>query len=159
MSYIAASRFITPMCPNYAPDVSRDADNSGRPQYYYPAELIYVASSVPIRCSICVALIRISGIWRGCVWTLHAIMSLTVVNFVVFTVALLNVCKPISAMWDHGAGTCNQHLNVAVSYFFSAVAILTDWTIAVLPIFLVWNIKMKLCKRILVVCILALAAL
>ena len=118
-----------------------------------------MASSVPIRCSICVALIRISGIWRGCVWTLYAIMSLTVVNFIIFTVALLNVCKPIHAMWDKEAGTCDQHLNVAVSYFFSAVAILTDWTIAILPVFLVWNIKMKISKRIMVVCILALAAL
>ena len=104
-------------------------------------------------------MIRISGIWRGCVWTLYAIMSLTVVNFVVFTIALLNVCKPIHAMWDKEAGTCNQNLNVAVSYFFSAVAILTDWTIATLPVFLVWNIKMKLGKRIIIVCILALAAL
>lgn len=56
-------------------------------------------------------------------------------------------------------GECNLTLDTDVSIFFSAIEILTDATLAILPAFILWNIQMKPRLKIIVALILAMATL
>lgn len=58
-------------------------------------------------------------------------------------IAVLVRCKPISASWT-GQGTClDQSIIVTLTYVVSAVNILTDWSVAIMPAFILWNVQMK----------------
>jgi hypothetical protein len=49
---------------------------------------------------------------------------------------------PISTLWGEANGTCNLQLNTDVSLFFSAIEILTDFSLSIMPAVLLWNIQM-----------------
>ena len=66
--------------------------------------------------------------------------------------------QPIETLWGEANGTCNLQLNSNVSFFFSAVEILTDWSLAILPAILLWNVQMKGSVKTSVAIILALAS-
>lgn len=68
------------------------------------------------------------------------------------------VGKPIETLWGAAKGTCNLQLNSNVSFFFSAIEILTDWSLAILPAILLWNVQMKGSVKTSVAVILALAS-
>ena len=65
---------------------------------------------------------------------------------------------PIETLWGEANGTCNLQLNSNVSFFFSAIEILTDWSLALLPAVLLWNVQMKGRVKTSVAIILALAS-
>jgi hypothetical protein len=65
---------------------------------------------------------------------------------------------PIETLWGEANGTCNLQLNSNVSFFFSAIEILTDWSLALLPAILLWNVQMKGRVKTSVAIILALAS-
>lgn len=65
---------------------------------------------------------------------------------------------PIETLWGEAKGTCNLQLNSNVSFFFSAIEILTDWSLAILPAILLWNVQMKGSVKTSVAVILALAS-
>jgi hypothetical protein len=66
---------------------------------------------------------------------------------------------PINTLWGESHGTCNLKLNSDVSLFFSAIEIITDWSLALLPAILLWKVQMKSSVKISVAFILALASL
>jgi hypothetical protein len=66
---------------------------------------------------------------------------------------------PINTLWGASNGTCNLKLNSDVSLFFSAIEIITDWSLALLPAILLWKVQMKSSVKISVAVILALASL
>lgn len=54
-------------------------------------------------------------------------------------------------------GVCNaREIQTALSYLVAAVSILTDWTFALLPIFLLWNVQMKTRIKVSVIALLSL---
>ncbi|RYP06129.1 hypothetical protein DL764_003351 [Monosporascus ibericus] len=125
---------------------------------FFIAEFFYASSTVPIKCSICATLLRIADARRRFVWTLWGLMVLVAVAAVIFIVTIANICHPISTLWGEATGTCNPTLNSSVSFFFSAVAIVTDWALAILPGALLWNVQMKGRVKVSVALILGLAA-
>ncbi|RYO88452.1 hypothetical protein DL762_003746 [Monosporascus cannonballus] len=125
---------------------------------FFIAEFFYASSTVPIKCSICATLLRIADARRRFVWTLWGLMVLVAVAAVIFIVTIANICHPISTLWGEATGTCNPSLNSSVGFFFSAIAIATDWTLAILPAALLWNVQMKRRVKLSVALILALAA-
>lgn len=114
---------------------------------------------MPIKCSICVTLLRIATARRPYELFLYGLVGLVVISAIIFNVAVGNLCKPIEALWGEKQGICNPSLNSSVSFFFSAVAIVTDWSLAIVPGFLLWNVQMKGRVKISVALILGLAAL
>jgi uncharacterized membrane protein len=75
-------------------------------------------------------------------------------------VGISNICHPITTLWgETTTGTCNLELNSDVSFFFSAIEIITDWTLAILPAALLWNIQMKATVKFSVAIILGMGAL
>lgn len=106
-------------------------------------QLFYVLSTVPIKSSICVAMLRITTrkIYR---WILYTVIALATIACIVTDIAVLAWCKPVSATWDPSAGKCAPASVITnVSYFISAVSILTDWTCAILPAFILWDVQLR----------------
>ena len=87
-------------------------------------------------------------------------MVATGISAVVFIAGIANICHPITTLWgETTTGSCNLKLNSDVSFFFSAIKIVTDFSLAILPAVLLWNIQMKPKVKISVAVILGLGAL
>lgn len=119
-------------------------------------QLFYVASTVPIKSSICVALLRITTV-RTHVVILYAIIGLSVVAAITTDVAVLAQCRPVAATWDPSLGECApSYVITNISFYISATSILTDWACAILPAFILWDIQLKLRIKVSVAIVLAL---
>lgn len=128
-------------------------------QLFYIAEFFYAACTVPIKSSICICLIRIAEARRAFIWSLWTLIALQFGGAVIFIITIGNICHPVTALWGETSGVCDASLNSHISFFFSAVSIVTDLTLAVLPAILLWPIQMKRRLKFSVVVILGLAAL
>lgn len=127
---------------------------------FFVAELFYAACTALIKSSICVTLLRIADARRRFTWTLWATLAAAAMAAVVFIICVANICHPITTLWgETTTGECNPHLNSSVSFFFSAIAILTDFTLAIVPVFLLWNVQMNVRVKISVILMLSLATL
>lgn len=96
-------------------------------------DIVLVLSTVPIKASICIALLRITNqkIYH---YIIYAVIALSTIAAVITDIAVLAWCKPVSATWDPSLGSCaDASLITNVSYYISATSILTDWTTAILP--------------------------
>ncbi|KAH6866081.1 hypothetical protein B0T10DRAFT_534383 [Thelonectria olida] len=120
---------------------------------FFIAEFFYAACTVPIKASICVTLLRIVDARRRFVWTIWGPLSSSS-----SLMAIANICHPITALWGEMTGVCSLQLNSSVSFFFPAVSIVTDWTLAMLPGVLLWKIQMKPRAKFSVAIMLGLAA-
>ncbi|KAF5716276.1 integral membrane protein [Fusarium mundagurra] len=126
---------------------------------FFIAQFFYSACSVPIKASICVTMLRICDSRRRFVWTLWGLIGMTVITAIIFILATANVCHPITTLWGETThGYCNTKLNSSVGFFFSAVSIIVDWTLAILPGLLLWNIQMKNRVKLPVIVMLGLGA-
>ncbi|KAI0025865.1 hypothetical protein F4780DRAFT_233344 [Xylariomycetidae sp. FL0641] len=125
----------------HADRISDDNDREGR-MWFMCFQLFYVASTVPIKCSICVALIRLTT-RRLYKHVLYGIMAFSTAAAGVTIVVVLAWCTPIAATWDKRLGSCGAPSVITdVSYYLSASSILTDWTCAILPAFIVWEVQL-----------------
>lgn len=105
-------------------------------------------------------MLRICDSRRRFVWTLWGLIGMTVITAIIFILATANVCHPITTLWGETThGYCNTKLNSSVGFFFSAVSIVVDWTLAILPGLLLWNIQMKNRVKLPVIVMLGLGAL
>lgn len=138
-------------------DVESRADIT---KLFFVAEFFYAAGATAIKCSIAVTLLRIADTRRRFVWTIWTLMVMSMIATIVFISGVANICHPITTLWGETVtGSCNLKLNSDVSFFFSAIEIVTDWSLAILPAALLWNIQMKANIKISVAGILGLAAL
>ena len=149
--------------------------NTDEWKIFYVAEYFYAVSAAIIKCSIAVTLMRIAASQCRYNLSLYAIIGLTWVAAIVFCSGIASICKsipcqsmavadkfqgqPIETLWGEAEGTCNLQLNSNVSFFFSAIEILTDWSLAILPAVLLWNVQMKGSVKTSVAVILALASM
>jgi hypothetical protein len=93
-------------------------------------------------------------------WIIYIAMGLTVLTGLVFFFVTLLQCAPLSYFWDKssGKGWCiNVDVIIALTFLYSAVSVICDFTFAILPIFLVWNLNMSFKTRILLIPILGMA--
>lgn len=104
--------------------------------------MTYVTSTALIKCSILWTLIRLTtqNKYRYPLYTLF--VTSAAVGTVSFFVALLR-CKPVNAAWT-GEGKCLlQTVIVGFSYGISALNILIDFSVAIIPVFLLREIRME----------------
>jgi hypothetical protein len=113
-----------------------------------------------IKFSVAVALLRIAAGRKPFQWTLWALIGLIFIAALVFCVGIANICMlnpsidchwqwtdnhtghPINTLWGESNGKCNLQLNTNVSLFFSAIEILSDFSLSILPAILLWNVQM-----------------
>ncbi|OAA69904.1 hypothetical protein ISF_03174 [Cordyceps fumosorosea ARSEF 2679] len=86
-------------------------------------------------------------------WIIYAASMCTVVAGVVFFFVALFQCSPVSYYWDKtGAGSCiSIDIIIALAYLYSAFSVLTDFTFAILPGFVVWHLNIQKRARIVVI--------
>lgn len=127
--------------------------------YFFLFQHFYVWANIPIKASLCLTIIRIASDIRWIRWTLHTIICLLVIASLITNIYLLTDCKPFVANWDKtvaGAQCRPAEGTVALGYAYSAINIIIDWTVALLPIFLLWRIQMRWAQKLPVMVVLAL---
>lgn len=94
-------------------------------------------------------------------WILYSVMTVTAAASMIFTFVLLLQCRPIKYFWDKSQpGHCvDWSIIIGMSWLWSAFAGLCDFTVGILPIFLVWNLQMDRRTKSMVVAILGIACM
>ncbi|ORX92058.1 hypothetical protein BCR34DRAFT_435372, partial [Clohesyomyces aquaticus] len=111
--------------------------------YYMYFQLFYVCSTLPIKAAICVTLLRIT-IRRSFKIILCMVIAMSFAASLACVIAVLVQCRPVRATWDKSVGKCAPpKVILGVSYFISAASILTDWTCAILPVFILWDVQLR----------------
>ncbi|RDW69763.1 hypothetical protein BP6252_08783 [Coleophoma cylindrospora] len=133
-------------------------------QMWWSCEPLYVLTSMAIKASIAIFLLRV------CVKTAHKVIIWTVLvtteiySFFFFLLFVLQ-CLPTSLFWNRyketpPEGKCIRGIIVYNSFYgYSAISCAADWTFSILPIFMVWGLQMDLRIKLFVVAILAAGAL
>jgi hypothetical protein len=87
-------------------------------------------------------------------------MGLTLIGSIATGIALLTWCKPVAANWDPTKGTCKSRETLSRwTYFISSVSIITDWSCAILPAFMLWSIQLRMRVKVSLIIVLSLGAL
>jgi hypothetical protein len=114
-----------------------------------------------IKLSIAVFLLRIA-VLRRYVWTLRiSMVIITIWSLAIFLFEIFQ-CTPVQAQWDFtikNAKCVSGDSFVAAAYSISVMTILSDWLYAILPIPMIWSIKMTMQKKLTVAFILSLGIL
>lgn len=115
-----------------------------------------------IKAAIAVQLLRLTVIrsHRIIIWSTLTISELYSAFFFLLFVFQ---CQPSSYFWTQytgGKGTCiNPSITINAVYAYSAITCATDWTYAILPYFLVWNLQITGRAKITVALILSMGAI
>ncbi|CAG8289227.1 unnamed protein product [Penicillium salamii] len=132
-------------------------------KYWWLCEIAYCFSSIACKISVCIFLMRIT-IRRLHIWSLYIVMALTVLAGLVFMFLMLLQCHPLEYFWmraaDPNGGWCiDIGIIISMTYVYSAFAALCDFTVGILPIFLVHKLHMKRQTKIAVMGILSMACI
>lgn len=95
-------------------------------------------------------------------WIIYIAMGLTVLCGLIFFFVTLFQCHPISFFWNkHIAdGTCvDVNVIIGLTFLYSAISVISDFTFAILPFFLIWGLNMSVKTRVLLIPILGMACM
>ncbi|KAI4643932.1 uncharacterized protein J4E79_011204 [Alternaria viburni] len=79
-------------------------------------------------------------------WIIYSAMCVSIIAGGTFFFVCLFQCYPISYMWDRTSqeGKCVDNTVItALGYVYSIFSIITDFTFAIIPGFLVWHLQLK----------------
>ena len=78
-------------------------------------------------------------------WIIYLAVGFTVIAGITFFFVSIFQCHPISYFWNKDQeGKCmNVDIVIALVYVYSAFSVISDFTFALLPIFIVWHLKME----------------
>jgi hypothetical protein len=102
---------------------------------------------VAAKLSIIIALLRIT-VDRIHAYILYAAMMLATAIGIVFFFFTMFQCTPVDFFWNRSqpgaSGTCvSNHVLIGIAYMYSVGAAITDLTIGLLPVALIWNLRMN----------------
>jgi hypothetical protein len=115
-------------------------------KWWWACEPVYVLANMALKFSIGIFLLRIAvaRIHRVIIWTTIGVVEIYGAFY--FFLFVLQ-CRPSAYFWTQytgGKGTCiNPKITVDATYAYSAVSCIADWTLGIIPIFLVWNLRMQ----------------
>ena len=91
------------------------------------------------------------------------VLGVTEVYSAAFFFLFVLQCIPSSYFWTQytgGSGTCiDPNITVNATYAYSAIICLGDWILAIIPMFIVWNLQMNPRTKISVAFILSMGAM
>lgn len=79
-------------------------------------------------------------------WVLWGLIAASVVSTFIACVVVFTTCRPMAFTWDKTipGGKCSSlEMIIALSYVVSAVNIVTDWSCALMPVLILWNLQMR----------------
>ncbi|KAM0314637.1 hypothetical protein ACHAO8_004471 [Botrytis cinerea] len=114
-------------------------------KYFTLFQMFTLTGTLPVKASICISLMRItpSLTYRK---ILYAIMAGSVATVLISDIVVIVTCRPMAFTWDKTipGGKCSSiNAILILSYCFSAMNIITDWSTAIIPAFIVWNLKLS----------------
>ncbi|KAA8645154.1 hypothetical protein EYZ11_009628 [Aspergillus tanneri] len=125
---------------------------AGRPYLYHSAmlcfylgQIFYVVTAVLARLSIVMTLLRLF-VEPLHIWILYGITALSIVAGLLFFFFTIFQCQPVNYLWDRMTmeGKClDMDLLLGIVYMYSVVSAVCDFTIGILPVFIVWKLKMR----------------
>ncbi|KAJ1329472.1 hypothetical protein MN608_06207 [Microdochium nivale] len=160
--WVISTSFVIPACWNgLGAHVDRYTKEQGikANKYFFLFQHFYVWANIPIKTSLCLTIARIMSDVRGIKWFLHGIIGVLVVVSLATNVFLLTDCTPFAANWDKslpGAVCRPAQGTVALGNAYSAINIFIDWTLALLPVFLLWRVQMRWAQKLPIMVVLAL---
>lgn len=131
-------------------------------KWWWACEPVYVLSNMALKFSIAVFLLRIAvaRVHKVIIWTTVAVIEIYGAFY--FFLFVLQ-CRPSAYFWTQytgGKGTCiNPTITVDATYVYSAISCAADWTLGIIPVFLVWNLQMNPRTKVVVAMILAVGAM
>ncbi|PYH32862.1 ion-transporting P-type ATPase SPF1 [Aspergillus neoniger CBS 115656] len=112
--------------------------------WWWLGQTSYVVTVVVARISIALALLRLT-VSRVHTILLWCVVGVSIIVGLVFWFMLTFECKPVSHFWQRTKpGHCmsiDKLLDIA--YVYSVTAMICDFTLGLLPIFLVWKLQMS----------------
>ncbi|KAL6786508.1 GPCR, PTH11-type [Trichoderma sp. SZMC 28012] len=128
-------------------------------EYAMYSNVLYGFSMPFIKASVVFTLNRITtNKWHR--WGLYAMLFVASIMSIIGILATLLYCHPVPAYWNPLLGTCGDFMIVVrIGYAWTAVGIVTDWTCAILPYFIVRNLQMSSRQKMIVMLVLGLGAL
>lgn len=116
-----------------------------------------------LKISIILTLLRLA-IERIHLWILYAAISFASVVGLLFLFFTVFQCRPVDYFWNKGAtterGTCiDTDILIIIGYVYSAGAAVTDLTIVVIPVALIWNLRMNRLNKSVVLVILCIGSM
>ena len=122
--------------------------------------IAYSLTMIAVKLSIGLLLLRltINKIHR---WILYTVMALSVLTGVVFFFVTIFQCSPVSFFWNRlQPGTCiNVHILEGLTYLYSSINAINDFTFGLLPIALIYNLQMDRKTKLLLVPILSMGCM
>lgn len=131
-------------------------------KWWWACEPVYVLCNMALKFSIGIFLLRIAvaRTHRMIVWT---VIVVTEVYGLAYFLLFVLQCLPSDYFWTQytgGSGKCiNPLITVNATYVYSAISCWADWTLGIIPIFLVWNLQMNPRTKFLVALILAMGGI
>lgn len=132
-------------------------------QWWWLGQMLYLWASAVAKISITIALLRLTvkRVHRIILW---ANIGIVISIGLMFWLVLLLDCHPISYFWNRVdprySGTCLPvQILLDIAYLYSALTIICDLTLGILPIFLIWTLQMNRRTKIAVGGILSLGAM
>ncbi|KID67770.1 uncharacterized protein G6M90_00g093670 [Metarhizium brunneum] len=119
-------------------------------QFYFANQLVIYIDSGLIKLAVALVLMRIATT-KAMRWLLIGSMGVVVVWTTVMTIYSSYLCAKAGTSNYAGSRTCN-----IVGYFRTTTNILIDYFYALLPIYILWNVKMRLLLKLSVVFLLGL---
>ncbi|RAH60550.1 hypothetical protein BO85DRAFT_457374 [Aspergillus piperis CBS 112811] len=112
--------------------------------WWWLGQTSYVVTVVVARISIALALLRLT-VSRVHTILLWCVVGVSIIVGLVFWFMLTFECKPVSHFWQRTKpGHCMSIDNLLdIAYVYSVTAMICDFTLGLLPIFLVWKLQMS----------------
>ncbi|KAK9423249.1 putative Integral membrane protein [Seiridium unicorne] len=107
-------------------------------------QLVYVVAAYLTKISVALVLFRIASAET----VIRRILLVSIGVVTIFAVAtflgLALQCRPLSLAWGVGTGTCVEAKVITnIAYAFSACDIASGWLYALLPVAMLWNVKLS----------------
>lgn len=114
-------------------------------KWFYIFQEFWCFTLVAIKWSLGFTLVRIAGGIKWVEFTIYICLALVTSCTGGTGMYLFFQCWPVQKNWYVDMpGSCQpREIQTALSYLVAAISILTDWTFALLPILLLWNVQMK----------------
>lgn len=120
--------------------------------YWWLCELFYTITTVLLRCSVAVFLLRIceNKIQKGIIYC--TMLMVILFSTFYFFLAIFQ-CNPPKYFWDQyipgGTGSCiAPEIFPDATYAHSAISASADWILGILPIFVIYNLKMNMRTKV-----------
>ncbi|KAK8081764.1 hypothetical protein PG996_000545 [Apiospora saccharicola] len=116
-------------------------------QYRWLGEWIYVVTSIMIKITVSILLLRIcSKPWHKAV--IYTTIAVVVIWNTIYTFLAAFQCVPVQHFWDRlsdpDGGSClNEEIITGTTYAAAAINCLADWILGLLPIALVWSLELN----------------